>query len=97
MESDKLILDACCGSRMFWFDKHNPLVLFVDKRSETLTAKDKDRIRTIDVKPDVIAFYKCNHAKYRKYADEWLNNLTDAQIEGFERQRIGQIDKSKCV
>lgn len=22
---------------------------------------------------------------------------TDAQIEGFERQRIGQIDKSKCV
>lgn len=31
MESDKLILDACCGSRMFWFDKHNPLVLFVDK------------------------------------------------------------------
>ena len=54
MESDKLILDACCGSRMFWFDKHNPLVLFVDKRSETLTAKDKDRIRTIDVKPDVM-------------------------------------------
>ena len=42
-------------------------------------------------------FYKCNHAKYRKYADEWLNNLTDAQIEGFEKQRIGQIDKSKCV
>lgn len=36
-------------------------------------------------------------AKYRKYADEWLNNLTDAQIEGFEKQRIGQIDKSKCV
>lgn len=31
------------------------------------------------------------------YADEWLNNLTDAQIEGFENQRIGQIDKSKCV
>lgn len=45
----------------------------------------------------ITAFYKCNHAKYRKYADEWLNNLTDAQIEGFERQRIGQIDKSKCV
>lgn len=32
-----------------------------------------------------LEFYKCNHAKYRKYADEWLNNLTDAQIEGFER------------
>ena len=50
METEKLILDACCGSRMFWFDKQNPNVLFVDKRSETVTAKDRDRVRTIEVK-----------------------------------------------
>lgn len=53
--NDKLILDACCGSRMFWFDKNNPDVLFVDKRSEVVTAKDRDKIRTIEVKPDVVA------------------------------------------
>lgn len=29
---DKMILDACCGGRQFWFDKENPNVLFVDKR-----------------------------------------------------------------
>lgn len=29
---DKVILDACCGGRMFWFDKHNPKALFVDNR-----------------------------------------------------------------
>lgn len=52
---NKPILDACCGSRMFWFDKNNENVLFVDKRSETLTAKDKDKIRTIEIKPDIIA------------------------------------------
>ena len=28
----KKILDVCCGGRMFWFDKHNPEVLFVDNR-----------------------------------------------------------------
>lgn len=28
----KLILDACCGGRMFWFDKNHPSVLYVDKR-----------------------------------------------------------------
>jgi hypothetical protein len=28
----KIILDACCGGRQFWFDKTNPLTLFVDKR-----------------------------------------------------------------
>ena len=26
----KLILDACCGSRMFWFDKDNPISAFGD-------------------------------------------------------------------
>lgn len=30
--TDKLILDACCGSRMFWLDKENPDVEFVDIR-----------------------------------------------------------------
>ena len=55
---DKKILDACCGSRMFWFDKQNHEVLFIDKRSETVTAKDssqKSGLRTIEVKPDLIA------------------------------------------
>lgn len=28
----KRILDACCGSRMFWFDKQNPDVEYVDIR-----------------------------------------------------------------
>lgn len=55
MENGKLILDACCGSRMFWFDKYNPLALFVDKRSETLTAKDRDKIRIIEIRPDIVA------------------------------------------
>ena len=26
--SNRLILDPCCGSKMFWFDKENPNVLF---------------------------------------------------------------------
>lgn len=55
MKESKKILDACCGSRMFWFDKQNSNVLFIDKRSETLTAKDRDKIRTIEVSPDVVA------------------------------------------
>ena len=51
----KRIIDVCCGSKMFWFDKENQDVLFIDKRSETLTAKDRDKIRVIDIKPDIIA------------------------------------------
>jgi len=69
MKTNKLILDACCGSRMFWFDKRNPMAVFMDKRSETLTAKDsscKSGIRTIEVAPDIVADFtdmpfKSNH------------------------------------
>lgn len=47
----KTILDACCGSRMFWFDKTNPNVLFQDVRKESLTLCDG---RKLEVNPDVI-------------------------------------------
>ena len=56
MKTNKKILDACCGSRMFWFDKNNPDVLFADIRTETINAKDsssKSGIRIIKVAPDV--------------------------------------------
>ena len=29
------VLDACCGSRMFWFDRADARAVFVDKRRET--------------------------------------------------------------
>lgn len=45
----KYILDACCGSRMFWFDKENPNVLFADNRELDTTLCDG---RTLIVKPD---------------------------------------------
>lgn len=47
----KIILDACCGSRMFHFDKKNPNVLFADNRDFEETLCDG---RLLKVKPDVI-------------------------------------------
>lgn len=29
------VLDACCGSRMFWFDRKDSRALYIDKRRET--------------------------------------------------------------
>jgi len=34
------VLDACCGSRMFWFDRKDPRAVYVDKRRETHTLPD---------------------------------------------------------
>lgn len=49
------ILDACCGSRMFWFDKEHPEVTYMDNRELTATLCDG---RTLNVRPDVIADFR---------------------------------------
>ena len=46
----KKILDACCGSRMFWFDKTNPNVIFADIRDEEHILCDGRELR---IKPDI--------------------------------------------
>ena len=52
---NKKILDACCGSRMFWFYKHNKNVLFMDKRTLSDTLCDG---RKLEIKPDVVADFR---------------------------------------
>lgn len=46
---EKKILDVCCGSRMFWFNKNNPNVIFNDIRRESHSLCDG---RTLDINPD---------------------------------------------
>lgn len=51
MDSDlKPILDACCGGKMFWFDKDNEDVLFTDIRNEYHVLCDG---RELDINPDM--------------------------------------------
>lgn len=49
------ILDACCGSRMFWFDKENKDTIFMDNRQIDTKLCDG---RRLVVKPDLIADFK---------------------------------------
>lgn len=49
---DKKILDACCGSRMWHFDKSNKEVLFMDNRELNTTLCDG---RKLIVSPDILA------------------------------------------
>jgi SAM-dependent methyltransferase len=51
----KAILDATAGSRMIWFDKENPDVLYMDNRQLTTTLCDG---RILNVHPDVIADFR---------------------------------------
>ena len=73
------ILDACCGSRMFWFDKQNENTTFMDIREyhEELTTG-----HIIDVAPDVVADYleiarSAIYARVKKH-DKFM--IADGQI-----------------
>lgn len=46
------VLDPCCGSRMFYFDKEDSRVLFCDARSMTETLCDG---RVLEISPDLLA------------------------------------------
>jgi SAM-dependent methyltransferase len=52
------ILDVCCGSRMFWFDREHPTALYIDTRCERHTLPDassRGGSRELDIAPDIIA------------------------------------------
>lgn len=46
----KTILDPCCGSRMFWFDKQDNRAVFTDKRKENHILCDG---RELVIEPDM--------------------------------------------
>lgn len=45
----KPVLDACCGGKMFWFDKQDDRAVFMDKRKETVMAP-----RPFHICPDIV-------------------------------------------
>lgn len=51
----KKILDACCGSKMFWFDKENKDTIFMDNRYYEDTLCDG---RILKINPDIIADFR---------------------------------------
>lgn len=49
------ILDVCCGSRMFYYDKESPLVTYMDIREGEVELSDG---RKITIKPDIVGDFR---------------------------------------
>lgn len=78
----KIILDACCGGRMFWFDKYHPNVLFSDIRKEEHLFSDN---HLLTVNPDIVADFrdlpfKDNEFKLVVFDPPHVENLSDSSI-----------------
>lgn len=50
------VLDPCCGGKMFWFDKNDSRVLFMDNRKEDHILCDG---RKFSIKPDKLGCFTC--------------------------------------
>lgn len=61
MNTDLTVLDACCGSRMFWFDRKDPRCLFMDKRFERHELVDSSSVggkRNLIIEPDMVGDFR---------------------------------------
>lgn len=90
------VLDACCGSRMFWFDRSDPRAVFVDnrrERHELVDASSKGGSRTLLVEPDMVAdftklpFDACSFAMVVFDPPHLTNNGTS----GWQAKKYGKL------
>jgi methyltransferase putative len=63
INAHQTILDPCCGSRMMWFNRQNPRVIFGDIRHQKITVTDRsngnpDGTRTLMIEPDVLLDFR---------------------------------------
>ena len=85
------ILDACCGSRLFWFDKAELHTTYMDRREEQFEIHGKK----INVKPDVVADFRD-----MPFDDETFNlvvfdppHLKHVGQNSIMKAQYGQLDK----
>lgn len=85
------ILDACCGSKMFWFDKNNPFTTYMDIREEKFEIHNKK----VNVKPDIVADFR-----NMPFGDEEFDlvvfdppHLKWAGPNSIMKAQYGQLDK----
>ena len=95
-ETYKPILDACCGGRMFYFDKHDPRVLFQDIRREETTLCDG---RIFSVEPDVIGDFTSMDFPDDTFSMvvfdpphlRWWGKDPDKKPTGFQQTKYGTL------
>ena len=54
MNLAKRILDVCCGSKLFWFDKDNSFATYMDIREESYEIFGKK----VNVKPALLPIFE---------------------------------------
>ena len=91
------VLDACCGSRMFWFDRKDDRAVFVDKRRESHTLRDKSSrggSRTLTINPDIVADFTALPFSDNKFSVVIFDppHLIRAGKKGWQAKKYGKLE-----
>ena len=87
------ILDACCGSKMFWFDREHEETVYMDVRTENTTLCDG---RKLIVAPNIIGDFRAipfdDETFYLVIFDP--PHLLRAGEKSFLKMKYGQLEPS---
>ena len=91
------VVDVCCGSRMFWFDRKDSRAIFADKRRETHVLPDVSSAggsRTLEVNPDVIADFTNLPWPDNRFALVVFDppHLVRAGKKGWQAKKYGKLE-----
>ena len=92
-KENALVLDACCGSKMFWFDNENPMTIFGDIREIETTLCDG---RDFKVKPDVLIDFTdlgFNDGQFKLVSFD-PPHLKTAGEKGWQAIKYGKLSKN---
>jgi hypothetical protein len=93
MDPKKFILDACCGGRSFWFNKHHPNAIYQDiRRAPKGLIKERPNF---NVDPDIIGdFRKMGFPNKSFKLIVWdPPHLTQGGQTGWQVKKYGLLDK----
>lgn len=93
---EKSVLDACCGSKMFWFDKTDARAVYVDNRRENHILKDrtaKGGQRELIVNPDIVADFTALPFANEQFSIVVFDppHLTHAGESGWQVKKYGRL------
>lgn len=93
--SDKFILDACCGGRMFWFNKKHPNTMYIDNRTANKGHIKYEQAKNHEVNPDeIMDFRKMSipDGKFKLVVFDPPHILRNC-ASGYQQAKYGNLNK----
>jgi hypothetical protein len=94
--SDKIILDACCGGKMFWFNKNHQNTIYIDKRTAARGHIKYKEAKNHEISPDLIMDFRnldFPNGKFKLVVFDPPHIIRNGSC-GYQCAKYGSLDKN---